>query len=160
MYQAPQTWIWDLPPAAAIHALEELGNARLKRHGVLRGVVLIPQLLQPEWTRRFTRVVDFYFVIQAGAIPEWPDKMHEALTVGIFLPLLRCKPWCWRHVPFLVPLGRTLSGLYKEGDPTAGSILRKFWNVCGRIPYLPERLVCEVLQTTSWARFLGLSSER
>jgi hypothetical protein len=84
LYQESQTWVWDLPPAAAIHALEELGNGRLKRHGVLRGVVLIPQLLQPEWSRRFTRVVDFYFVIPAGAIPAWPLNMHEPLTVGLF----------------------------------------------------------------------------
>jgi hypothetical protein len=160
LYQKSQTWVWDLPPAAAIHALEELGNGRLKRHGVLRGIVLVPQLLQPEWLRRFTRIVDFYFVIPAGAIPEWPQDMHESLTVGIFLPLLRCKPWSWRCVPFLVPLGRTLSGLYKKGDPSAGIILRKFWHVCGRVAYLPERLVCEVLQAPSWARFLGLSAER
>jgi hypothetical protein len=159
-YQESQTWIWDLPPAAAIHALEELGNGRLKRHGVLRGVVLIPQLLQPEWSRRFTRVVDFYFVIPAGAIPAWPLNMHEPLTVGLFLPLLRHKPWCWRHVPFLVPLGRTLSGLYKAGDPTAGTFLRQFWDVCGRVAYLPERLVCEVLQAPAWARFLSLSAKR
>jgi hypothetical protein len=43
-----QTWVWDLAPAAAIHALEELGVARLKRHGLLRGVVLVPALLQHE----------------------------------------------------------------------------------------------------------------
>jgi hypothetical protein len=159
-YQKSQTWVWDLPPAAAIHALEELGNGRLKRHGVLRGIVLVPQLLQPEWFRRFTRIVDFFFVIPAGAIPEWPQSMHKSLTIGIFLPLLRCKPWSWRHVPFLVPLGRTLSGLYKKGDPSAGIILRKFWHLCGRVAYLPERLVCEVSQASSWARFLGLSAER
>jgi hypothetical protein len=44
-----QTWIWDLPPAAAIHALEELGAARLKRHELLRGAILVPNLLQHEW---------------------------------------------------------------------------------------------------------------
>jgi hypothetical protein len=159
-HQELQTWVWDLPPAAAIHALEELGNGRLKRHGVLRGVVLVPHLLQPEWTRRFSRVVDFYFVIPAGAIPEWPDHMHEPLTIGIFLPLLRVKPWCWRNVPFLVPLGRALSGLYKEGDPAAGTLLCKFWHVCGRIAYLPERLVWEVLQAPGWTRFLSLSPKR
>jgi hypothetical protein len=42
-------WVWTLPPAAALIALEELGNARLKRHDLLRGVVLIPSLLRPEW---------------------------------------------------------------------------------------------------------------
>jgi hypothetical protein len=42
-------WIWSLPPAAALIALEELGNARLKCHDLLRGVILIPLLLRPEW---------------------------------------------------------------------------------------------------------------
>lgn len=36
--QISETWVWDLPPAAAIHAIDELGIARLKRHGVLRGM--------------------------------------------------------------------------------------------------------------------------
>jgi hypothetical protein len=47
--QTPMTWVWDLPPAAGIHALEELGMGRNKRGDMLRGVVLIPRLLTPEW---------------------------------------------------------------------------------------------------------------
>ena len=46
-YEVPPTttnWVWDLPPVATIHAIEELGYARLKCHGILRGVVLIPSL--------------------------------------------------------------------------------------------------------------------
>jgi hypothetical protein len=84
-----ETWVWDLPPGAALAALEELGTARLKRHERLQGVVLVPQLLQYEWRRRFCKIVDVYFVLAAGAIPEWPAHMHESLTVGIFLPLCR-----------------------------------------------------------------------
>jgi hypothetical protein len=53
--QTPETWIWSLPPAAALDALEELGNARLKRHATLKGLVLIPCLLRPEWFRCFRR---------------------------------------------------------------------------------------------------------
>jgi hypothetical protein len=60
-YDAPSRpqdpWVWTLPPAAALTALEELGNARLKRHDTLRGVVLIPCLLRPEWFRRFRQTV-------------------------------------------------------------------------------------------------------
>ena len=58
-----RTWVWDLPPAAAIHAIEELGMACLKCHGVIRGVVFVPSILRNEWLRRFTWIVDFYFTI-------------------------------------------------------------------------------------------------
>jgi hypothetical protein len=91
-----ETWVWDLPPGAALTVLEELGTARLKRHERLRGIVIVPQLLQNEWRRRFCRIVDFYFVIPAGAIPEWPVAMHKALTVGLYLPLCRYRPWSWK----------------------------------------------------------------
>ena len=43
------TWVWDIPPAAAPHILEELAMARSKRHETLRGVVLIPRLMHPYW---------------------------------------------------------------------------------------------------------------
>jgi hypothetical protein len=151
-----QTWVWDLPPAAAIHALEELGVARLKRHDVLRGVVLVPNLLQHEWHRRFVRAVDVYFQIAPGAIPEWPATMHEPLTVGLFFPLLPCRPWSWKRVPFLVPLGVALSKMYKTGDPNAGSVLCKLWRRALGAPYMPQSLVSQLLQGSSWRRFLNL----
>jgi hypothetical protein len=118
-----ETWIWDLPPGAALAALEELGLGRRKRHERLRAVVVVPQLLQNEWRRHFCRIVDFYFVIPAGAIPEWPSTMHEALTIGLCLPLCRYRPWSWKRVPFMVPLGIALSKMHKEGDPTTRDLL-------------------------------------
>jgi hypothetical protein len=153
------TWVWDIAPAVAIHAIEELGMGRLKRHNVLRGVVVIPTLLEHEWFRRFTRVVDFYFTIPPGSIPAWPCDMYEPLTVGIYLPLFRHRPWDWKRVPFLVPFGRTLSAMYKSGDPNTGNLLRKFWNASTRITGMPKRLVLDVLQSDSWRKFLSLSSE-
>jgi hypothetical protein len=54
---------------AALIALEELGNARLKRHDSLRGLVLVPSLLRPEWFHCFRWTVDFYFFVPAGSIP-------------------------------------------------------------------------------------------
>ena len=144
------TWIWDLPPAAALHAIEELGSGRLKRHHVLRGVVLVPALLRHEWMRRFARVVDFYMTIPAGAIPEWPGSMHEPLTVGFYLPLLRCQPWDWKRVSFLVPFGATLSTMFKHSDPSARDHLRQFWASAFKTPGLPQRLVSKLLQDPSW----------
>ena len=155
-----KTWVWSLPPAAALHALEELGNGRLKRHDSLRGIVLVPALLRPEWFRRFRRAVDVYFFVPAGAIEAWPLSMHEPLTVGLYLPLLRHEPWDWRRVPFLVPFGRSLSALYKKGDTSGGSLLREFWEASSWIADMPERLVRDLLQNTSWRRFLNISADR
>jgi hypothetical protein len=150
----PTTWVWDLPPAAALHALEELGNARLKRHNILRGVVLIPHLLSHEWFRRFSRIVDVYFHIPAGSIPEWPIEMHESLTVGLYLPLFRYQPWDWKRVPFMVPFGNTMSSMHRIGDTSARDILREFWEASSGVTNLPKGLVRQMLQDPSWKRWL------
>ena len=163
-YDAPSRpqdpWVWTLPPAAALTALEELGNARLKRHDTLRGVVLIPCLLRPEWFRRFRRTVDFYFFIPAGSIPAWPSLMHEPLTIGVYLPLLRFSPWDWKRVKFLVPFCITLSAMYKAGDSSAGSLLCEFWTACSWVAGMPECLVCDLLLHPSWRQFLDISRDR
>jgi hypothetical protein len=151
-------WIWDLAPAAALYALEELGTARLKRHGVLQGVVLVPALLQHEWRRRLIRVTDFYFTIPAGSIPEWPIEMFEPLTVAVYLPLFRCRPWDWKRVPFLVPLGITLSQMYKESPASTRPLLRKFWSATKQVSVVRESLLRGMLQDGTWYRFLGLST--
>ena len=36
----------------------------------------------------FVKVTDMYLFILAGSIPECPDNMNEALTIGIYFPLL------------------------------------------------------------------------
>lgn len=153
-----ETWVWDLAPASAIHALEELGTARLKRHETLRGIVIIPNLLQPEWFRRFTKVVDCYLTIPAGSIPEWPESMHEGLTIGFYFPLLRCQPWCWRRLPFLVQLCIKVSKMHKAGDPSAGSHLCKFWKASLCFANVRKCVVRRVLQDTDGHRFLHLST--
>jgi hypothetical protein len=155
-----ETWIWDLPPAAAIHALEELGSGRLKRHEMLRGVVLVPCLLQNEWFWRFARIVDCYLIIPAGAIPAWPESMHEGLVVGFYFPLLRFKPWCWKRIPFVVQLCIKMSKMYRTGDSSAGDILRQFWASSLRVASMPKRVVQRVLQEPTGHQFLNLSRDR
>ena len=58
---------------------------------MLRGIVLIPRLMQPEWFRRFVRTVDFYVVIPAGS-GCWDKTCHEPLYIGIYLPLFSASP--------------------------------------------------------------------
>jgi hypothetical protein len=150
-------WVWDLPPAAAIEALEELGNGRLKRHSTMMGVVLVPNLMAPEWKRRLCKVTDFHFMLPAGCLPEWPKDMHEGLTVACYLPLLRHDPWDWKRVEFLAFFGRALSRMYKTGDPWAGDCLRQFWRGRTWIAAMPKDVVCNLLHHPSWRRFLYLS---
>lgn len=155
--ESKEVWIWELPPAAAIDALEELAQGRFKRHYLLTGVVLIPNFLETEWRRRFVKVVDFYFTIPAGAIPAWPSDMHEPLTVGVYLPLLRYEPWDWKHVPLVAAFGTSLSAMYKAHEPSAGDYLRELWAACAWIAGMPRSVVRDLLQGTSWRRFLGLA---
>jgi hypothetical protein len=86
------TWVWSLPPAAGMFALEKLGNEWLKRHDTLRGILLIPCLLCPEWFCCFCQSIDLFIFVPAGAISAWPLSMYKPLTVGIYLPLLHLVP--------------------------------------------------------------------
>ena len=122
--------------------------------------MFIPGLMRPEWFRRFVKTVDFYFYVCPGGIDEWPTGMHESLTIGIYLPLLRYPPWDWKRVPFLVPLGITLSAMFKTDHAQAGNILREFWQASEWITNMPERLVRDLLQNASWRRFLNISNDQ
>lgn len=155
-----QLWIWDLCPAVALRCLEELGLGRLTRHEWLSGVVLIPQLLMHEWEGRFHKVIDFSFSLPAGACDCWPTDMHESLTIGCYLPLLRHEPWDWRNVPFMAGFQRSLSRMFKEGDPLAWDTLREFWLAADWIARMPKSLVRRLLLHDSWQRFLRVSRDR
>jgi hypothetical protein len=160
MYNAhmPGTWIWSLPPAAALYALEELAFARLKRGEHVGAIVLIPSLMKPEWFRRFARIVDLYFSVPVGH-PCWPQSMHESLMVGIVFPILRHEPWHWRRVPFMVGLGRTLSVMHKADHHEAGNLLRKFWSAHSRAVHLPAGVVRPLLHDPNYHPFLSLSEQ-
>jgi hypothetical protein len=157
---APVPWVWDLPPGAGLFALEELALGRTKRLESLIGVVLIPALLMPEWYRRFAKVVDVFFRIPAGAIPEWPACMHEPLTVGIFLPTVTHEPWDWNNVAWMGNFGRALSALYRQGDSHAGDHLREFWEGAAAIRAMPTDVVRPLLLNDSWKTFLGFTRRR
>lgn len=155
-----ETWIWDLPPAAALYALEELACARTKRLDLLRGVVLVPGLMTPEWYRRFSKTVDVFFRVPAGTAGVWPSHMHEPLTVGIFLPTFSVQPWDWKNVTWMGKLGRTLSGLYKTDPARAGNFLSQFWETAISVPGMPPRLVRNLLSRETWMPLCGYSSRR
>jgi hypothetical protein len=131
---------------------------RNKRGDVLRGVVLVPRLLTPEWFRRLSRVVDCFVVLPAGA-GGWPLSCHEPLFIGLYLPLLRCSPWDWRRVPFLVAFARQVSALFKTDTEAGWNLLRQFWLSAIWIQNMPSVLVCDVLSDGHYRRFLGVAKK-
>ena len=146
-------WIWDLPPTAAHYALEELAMTRTKRRELLQGIVVIPNLLTLDWTRRLSKTVDIYFRIPAGSLPGWTNEMHESLTIGLYFPTFRHRPWDSRNVGWMGELGRLLSGLFK-GDPARGrDILHKFWIATNQVGHLSPSLVWRLLSAPSWVPF-------
>lgn len=152
--------IWSLAPGAAVHALEELGVARLKRHEEVCAIVVVPALMRPAWFRRFARLVDVYIQLPAGVEAAWGGDMHESLIIGLCLPLLRYRPWQWKRCREMVDAGREVSRVYAKGDVEGRDLLRQLWSACDRIGKLPERLVCKMLSGGSWRRFLSLSRPR
>ena len=61
----PGIHFWPLPPAAALVALKQYTNARLKRGYSVGVVVLIPDLMRPELFRGFSKEMDFIITIPA-----------------------------------------------------------------------------------------------
>jgi hypothetical protein len=149
-----ETWVWNLHPGAALDALDELGQARLKRHEILMGVVIIPKSLRPEWFRRVIKIVYLYFFIPAGAIEQWPSNMHEGLTSGLYFPLLINAPYDWNKVPFMGKLGSTLSALYSSDTEMGGNLLLQFWEDRAWIAIMPPRMVRALLLSATWDRLL------
>ena len=155
-----ETWVWDLAPGAALYALEELAMARTKRHDLVRGVVLVPHLLAPEWKRRFCKSVDLYFHIRPGTTSFWPSSMHESLTVGLYFPTFRARPWDWRAVEWMGDLGRTLSRLYATDSTRARDLLSKFWSAAQGVPSMSSPLVSHLLLSKSWVSLCGYGFRR
>ena len=149
----PGIHFWPLPPAAALVALEQYMTARLKRGDSVGAVVLIPDLMRPEWFRRFSKEMDFIITIP-GRWPEWPSEMHEALLMGFSLPLLRCYPWRWGRSPAVVAFARAVSAVFKMDTLYARDLLREFWILTSRVPTLPHGLVRSLLSSTDWRRVL------
>jgi hypothetical protein len=152
-------WIWDLAPAAALYALEELGTARLKRHGVLQGVVLVGAGAIA--TRVVASVDPCYRLLfhhPGGQHPRMADRDVRTTNGCCLLAALQVPALGLNQVPFLVPLGITLSQMYKESPASTRPLLRKFWSATKQVSVVRESLLCRMLQDGTWYQFLGLST--
>ena len=120
-------WVWYLPLATALDALEELGNGGLKQHEMLLGIVRTSVIMQPDWFKRFVKVTDIHFFIPDVSITECPFNMYKALIFGLYFPLLIQQPWDWSQVQFMGRLGSTLSELHHTDSAGGRDILGQFW---------------------------------
>jgi hypothetical protein len=137
------THLWAPAPAIADAVLEELLKARHKRTDTFH-VVVIPRLMAPRWRRLFHKAVDLSFVVDAGNA-FWPSNMFEPLYVGVLFPFTHHKPWCLKGCPLMVEMGRELRQVCKEGDFTAGLILRKLFKLPRRLARVSASVASGVL---------------
>lgn len=138
-----KAFLWLPPPAVADAALEELLKSRHKREDLFH-VFACPQLMLPRWRRLFNKAFDFTFEVPISS-PLWPDTMFEPLWIGIALPFHRHRPWCLRRAPALVGFGVDLRRMLASGEGNPSDLLRKLWNLPGRISTLPECVARGVL---------------
>jgi hypothetical protein len=110
---------------SALVALEQYMNARLKRGDLVGAVVMIPDLMRPEWFHRFSKETDFVVTLPAKW-EAWPAEMHEALLIGFSLPLLRCYPWRWGRSPAVVAFASTMLSVLKTDEHYGWNLLRQF----------------------------------
>jgi hypothetical protein len=135
--------LWAPPPAVADAALEELLKARHKRNDTFH-VIVVPRLMAPRWRRLFHKASDLNFVIEPGNA-FWPSNMFEPLFVGILFPFIHHRPWCLKRAPLMVEMGWELRKVCKEGDLTAGHLLRKLFKLPGRLARVSPSVASGVL---------------
>ena len=102
------------------------------------------------------KVTDIYFFITAVSIPEWPDNIHNALTIGLYFTLLRYQPWDWSQIQFMGQLGRMLPALYRTDAEGGRDILRQFWCACDWIATMTLGLVRTLLSAENWTKLLSV----
>ena len=137
--------LWSPPPAAAEVALEELRKARLKRTKSIH-IFVCPCLLEPVWKSHLWKSADLILRIPSGT-PYWNEEMYEPLTIGINFPYLSHRPWHLKGAPSFVELGKRLHQMWKEGDESQGTILRKLWKQTGEFQSMQPQLVFKMLRS-------------
>ena len=140
----PGIHLWAPPPAAALIALEELAESRLKQFHDVTHVFVCPRLcFYEKWRTCFQKEVDFWFYLEPGEF--WPHYMFEPLVLGISFPLRRREegPWLVRqNREAVVEMGRSLHSLSKTSHLQVGHHLRELWSDPWSIEELSKRVVC------------------
>ena len=136
-------FIWTSRPAAAHISLEELRNARIKRHNSSH-IFLIPKLMTQLWLKQFYKAMDIVFFISPVHTFWGPDNF-ESLVVGICFPYVRHEPWQANGSPKVYRMAGDLQRLFKQPDMAGRDLLRKFFLLLKRLPTMSEHVVRKVL---------------
>lgn len=137
----PGVHIWAPAPAAALEALKQLSNSRLKRMSAQTHVFICPRLLyQEEWRRAFEKEFDIWFTLWpvSGSESAWTNSCFEPLLIGLSFPLNRTYPWLVRQErQKVVEIGRSLSALSQLSHLQVRDYLRKLWSCPRSLPSVP-----------------------
>jgi len=117
-------FLWDLAPAAAPTAVEELGISRIKRPH-LNHVVVCPRLLTQYWRKRLFKIADLVLELPPGVLSAWPNDMHEPLLLGLTLRFSFRPPWQLRQSPPLLALGREVQTVWRDQKGDGRHLLRQ-----------------------------------
>ena len=136
-------YLWTPQPIVADIAIEQLRQARLKRHSSIH-VMIIPKLCYAMWRRQFYKAMDLILFLP----PRWDFwncDMHELLIFGFVFPFCREKPWCVRGTLKLCELERLVQAMWKESRVDGRVNLRKFLLEAWKFPGMPVDMVQRLL---------------
>ena len=139
----PGTFIWTPPPAAADAALEELRKARLKRQKSTH-IIVIPRLMTTLWLKQLNKAADL-IVYLPNKYSFWNHAMHEPLVIAFCFPFLSHRPWQLKGTPKVCATARQLQSMFKNSEMDPGGFLRKFCDLCERLPTMQECMVQKLL---------------
>lgn len=143
----PGKFVWTPPPAAAQTAVEELRKAR-QRDLNSTHVFIVPRLMLPLWRKQLHKAADLVLDIPLGH-NTWGEDMFEPLTIAFCFPYLDHRPWELRRAPVLLDLGRDLRRVWDEDGNAEGPLLRKLWELPGKLQRLSESMARKVLHGQS-----------
>ena len=139
----PGFFVWEAAPITAIVMVEELRKARHKRQDS-HHIVIIPRLMQPDWRKALYKAADLVVSLPVGH-PAWPTDMYEPLTIAFIFPFISHRPWQLRRSPFILELGRKLSGMWRENCSGERPVLRELWGLQRQLSKMSEELAWKML---------------
>ena len=138
-----RVYLWSPPPFVADVAISELRKARIKRQTSTH-VFVVPKLCAPLWIKQLFKASDIVIEIPAGQT-FWNHSMHEPLLIGIVFPFISVKPWQLRSTPKMYSVAGELRKMFKTEGVDTRDFLRKFWQQCHRLRFMPENVVRKLL---------------
>ena len=141
------TYLWAPPPVVADAALEELLKAVQKRQDAYHFIV-IPRIFSPHWFRLFCKLCDVSCLFPVGS-SHWPASMHEPVWIGLVLPFVKHRPWKLKRSAYVVELEGKLRRVLSSGEGDGRDILRKLWQLPGRVATMQLRHARGLLRVPS-----------